>query len=83
MEGDRGAQQSSGFAGWSPGLPRLPLLSAPVMWQGLLIDGQGILGWFFFQKHAWEFVYCALRRLLVLSWSTIHQGGFAKREPLA
>lgn len=47
MEGDRGAQQSSGFAGWSPGLPRLPLLSAPVMWQGLLIDGQGILGWFF------------------------------------
>lgn len=38
MEGDPEAQQSSGFAGWSPGLPGLPLLSAPVMWQALLID---------------------------------------------
>lgn len=36
--GDPGAQQNSGLAGWSPGLPRLPLLSAPVMWQVSLID---------------------------------------------
>lgn len=77
MEGDPGAQQSSGFAGWS--LPRLPLLSAPVTWQVLLIDFSVLS----FQKHAWEFVYYALRRLLLLSWSTIHQGGFAKRAPLA
>lgn len=81
MEGDPEAQQSSGFAGWSPGLPGLPLLSAPVMWQALLIDFR--VDFFFPQKHSWEFVYCALRRLLLLSWSIIHQGGFAKCAPLA
>lgn len=62
--------RSSGFAGWSPRIPRLALFSAfkllscaRSLW--LMIDAF----WFPLQKTwlgAW-FVYCALRRLLVLS----------------